>query len=146
MPFKHLQSLRSPLAWCVGLSALAHFRLDVGPHLAVLFRLNQDFGIFTVLFRLELNFVNHLLSVLFFAFNIAAMDFASAATSAQMNPAEVIQHLMAGVCMETGYEHRDVKLKVNVTENSDTRAWAMLNEHDENIEVEFVMLLCAKTP
>ena len=105
----------------------------------MLFRLDQDFGIFTVLFRLEPNFVNHLLSVLFFVFNMAAMAFASAATSAQMNPAEVMQHLMAGICMETGYEQRDIKLKVNLIENSDTRAWAMLNEHDENIEVEFVM-------
>ena len=67
------------------------------------------------------------------------MDFASAATSVQMNPAEVIQHLMAGISMETGYEQRDMKLKVNVTEQSDIRIWAMLQEHDENIEIEFVM-------
>ena len=56
----------------------------------------------------------------------------------QMSPAEVIQHLMAGVSMETGYAQRD-QLKVKVTEQSDTRAWAMFNEHDENVTTEFVM-------
>ena len=111
-------------------------RLDLDYHLL---RLDQALGIFTVRFRLELNFVNRLSSLLSFVFNMAGMDFASAATSAQMNPAEVIQHLMAGTSMETGYEQRDVKLKVNVIEQSDTRAWAMLREHDENIEVEFVL-------
>ena len=44
-----------------------------------------------------------------------------------MKPAEVIQHLMAGISMET------------VTEQSDARAWAMLQEHDENVTIEFVM-------
>ena len=108
-------------------------------HLVVLFRLDQDFGIFTVLFRLELNFVNLLLSVLVFVFNMAGVDFASASTSVQMNPAEVTQHLMAGISMETGYEQRDMKLKVNVTEQSDASACATLNEHDESIKIEFVM-------
>ena len=70
---------------------------------------------------------------------MASMDFASAATSAQMNLAEVVQHLMAGICMETGYEQSDLKLKVNVTESSDACVWAMLNEHDEKIDIEFVM-------
>ena len=63
------------------------------------------------------------------------MDFASAATSAQMNPAEAIQHLMAGISMETGYEQHDMMLKVNVTEQSDTHAWAMLEQNDENFTV-----------
>ena len=45
---------------------------------------------------------------------------------------------MAGISMETGYAQRNVKLKVNVTEQSDARAWAVSQEHDENIEIEFV--------
>ena len=110
-------------------------------HFAVLVRLDQDFGIFAALFRLQLNVVNNLFSVWFLVLIMAAMDCASAATSAQMNLAEVIQHLMAmaGISRETGYELRDMKLKVNVTEQSDTCAWAMLQEQDENIEVELVM-------
>ena len=37
----------------------------------------------------------------------------------------------------TGIEPRDVKLKANVTDDSDTRVWAMLQEQDENLTIEF---------
>ena len=60
---------------------------------------------------------------------MAAMDFTSAATSVHINPAEVTQHLMmAGVSTETGIELKDMKIKANVTDESDTCVWAMLDE------------------
>ena len=98
MPFRrfawsvdqHLRSLCSPLAWGIGLSVLVHFCLDLYYPLVVLFRLDKNLNIFTALFRLGLNFVvNLLLSVLFTVFDTAGRDFASVATSAQMNPTEV---------------------------------------------------------
>ena len=104
--------------------------------LAVLFRLDTDVDVFTVLFCLELNFVNPPLSVLLTEITMAAMDFTSAAASVQTNSAEVTQRLMAGISMETGVEPKDMKIKVNVTDGSDARP--MLDEQDENITVEFV--------
>ena len=83
------------------------------------------------------------MSALFLVFNIAAMDFASAATSAQMNPAEAIQHLKAGISMETGYEQRDIKIAMNVDEQSDARVQAMLEEQER---ISRLNSLSAKTP
>ena len=92
--------------------------------------------LFTVLFCLELNVGSNLFSVLILL-NMAGMDFVSTATSAQMNPPDVMEHLMAGIALEIGYEQSDVQLKVYVAEQSDARPWTQLHEQDESLELLF---------